>query len=94
MLFADIKGSMELFADRDPEAAQKLVDPVLQRMIEAVHRYEGAVNDVMGDGIIRSSARRSRTRITRCAPVMRGFGCKRPSGDMQRKLSGLMELRR
>jgi predicted ATPase/class 3 adenylate cyclase len=52
VLFADIKGSMELFADRDPEAAQKLVDPVLQRMIEAVQRYEGTVNDVMGDGIM------------------------------------------
>ena len=52
MLFADIKGSMELFADRDPEAAQKLLDPVLERMIEAVHHYEGTVNRVMGDGIM------------------------------------------
>ena len=52
MLFADIKGSMELFADRDPEDAQKLLDPVLERMIEAVHRYEGTVNRVMGDGIM------------------------------------------
>ena len=52
VLFADIKGSMEFFADRDPEAAQKLFDPVLERMIEAVHRYEGTVNRVMGDGIM------------------------------------------
>src|SRR5215467_14304729 len=52
VLFADIKGSMEIFADRDPEAAQKLFDPVLERMIEAVHRYEGTVNRVMGDGIM------------------------------------------
>ena len=52
VLFADIKGSMEVFADRDPEAAQKLFDPVLERMIEAVHRYEGIVNRVMGDGIM------------------------------------------
>jgi class 3 adenylate cyclase len=52
VLFADIKGSMELFADRDPETAQKLFDPVLERMIEAVHRYEGTVNRVMGDGIM------------------------------------------
>ena len=52
MLFADIKGSMELLADRDPEDAQKLLDPVLERMIEAVHRYEGTVNRVMGDGIM------------------------------------------
>ena len=52
VLFADIKGSMEIFSDRDPEAAQKLFDPVLDRMIEAVHRYEGTVNRVMGDGIL------------------------------------------
>jgi class 3 adenylate cyclase/tetratricopeptide (TPR) repeat protein len=52
VLFADIKGSMELFADRDPEAAQQIFDPVLERMIEAVHHYEGTVNRVMGDGIM------------------------------------------
>src|SRR5215468_5757231 len=52
VLFADIKGSMELLADRDPEDAQKLLDPVLERTIEAVHRYEGTVNRVMGDGIM------------------------------------------
>jgi class 3 adenylate cyclase/tetratricopeptide (TPR) repeat protein len=53
VLFADIKGSMELLVDRDPEAAQNLLfDPVLDRMIEAVHRYEGTVHRVMGDGIM------------------------------------------
>ena len=52
MLFADLKGSMELLADRDPEDARKLLDPVLERMMEAVHRYEGTVNQVMGDGIM------------------------------------------
>jgi class 3 adenylate cyclase/tetratricopeptide (TPR) repeat protein len=52
VLFADIKGSMELLADRDPEEARKLLDPVLERMMEAVHRYEGTVNQVMGDGIM------------------------------------------
>ena len=41
VLFADLKGSMELLADRDPEEARKILDPVLERMIEAVHRYEG-----------------------------------------------------
>jgi class 3 adenylate cyclase len=43
---------MELLADRDPEEARKLVDPVLERMMEAVHRYEGTVNQVLGDGIM------------------------------------------
>ena len=52
VLFADLKGSLELLADRDPEEARKLLDPVLERMMEAVHRYEGTVNQVMGDGIM------------------------------------------
>src|SRR5262249_43967411 len=52
VLFADLKGSMELLADRDPEDARQLLDPVLERMMEAVHRYEGTVNQVMGDGIM------------------------------------------
>jgi predicted ATPase/class 3 adenylate cyclase len=52
VLFADTKGSMELLADRDPEEARKLLDPVLENMMEAVHRYEGTVNQVMGDGIM------------------------------------------
>jgi class 3 adenylate cyclase/tetratricopeptide (TPR) repeat protein len=52
VLFADVKGSMELLAHRDPEEARKLLDPVLERMMEAVHHYEGTVNQVMGDGIM------------------------------------------
>jgi class 3 adenylate cyclase/tetratricopeptide (TPR) repeat protein len=52
VLFADLRGSMELLAERDPEDARQLLDPVLERMMEAVHRYEGTVNQVMGDGIM------------------------------------------
>jgi class 3 adenylate cyclase/tetratricopeptide (TPR) repeat protein len=52
VLFADLKGSLELLADRDPEEARALLDPVLQLMMDAVHRYEGTVNQVMGDGIM------------------------------------------
>jgi class 3 adenylate cyclase/tetratricopeptide (TPR) repeat protein len=52
VLFADLKGSMELLADRDPEEARTILDPVLEHMMEAVHRYEGTVNQVMGDGIM------------------------------------------
>src|SRR5262252_7036290 len=52
VLFADLKGSMELLADRDPEEARGMLDPVLEQMMEAVHRYEGTVNQVMGDGIM------------------------------------------
>ena len=52
VLFADMKGSMELLADRDPEEARKLLDPVIEHMMEAVHRYEGTVCNLMGDGIM------------------------------------------
>jgi class 3 adenylate cyclase len=52
VLFADLKGSMELLTDRDPEEARALLDPVLGHMMDAVHRYEGTVNQVMGDGIM------------------------------------------
>ena len=43
---------MELLADRDPEEAREILDPVLERMMEAVHHYEGTVNQVMGNGIM------------------------------------------
>jgi predicted ATPase/class 3 adenylate cyclase len=52
VLFADMKGSMELLADRDPEEARKLLDAVIEHMMEAVHRYEGTVNHILGDGIM------------------------------------------
>ena len=52
VLFADLKGSMELLAERDPEEARQLLDPVLERMMAAVHRYGGTVNQVMGNGIM------------------------------------------
>src|ERR671924_1529263 len=52
VLFADLKGSTELIRDLDPEAAQRLLDPALRRMMDAVHRYEGTVNQVLGDGIM------------------------------------------
>ena len=52
VLFADLKGSMELLAERDPEEARQILDPVLERLMAAVHRYEGTVNQVMGDGIM------------------------------------------
>jgi len=52
VLFADLKGSTEMLAERDPEEARELIDPVLERMIESVHQYEGIVNQIMGDGIM------------------------------------------
>src|SRR5262245_38439059 len=52
VLFADLKGSTELIHDLDPEAAQSLLDPAMQGMMDAVHRFEGTVNQVLGDGIM------------------------------------------
>ncbi|MBV8362599.1 MAG: AAA family ATPase, partial [Deltaproteobacteria bacterium] len=50
-LFADIKGSMELMQDLDPEEARGIVDPALQLMVEAVRHYDGHVVQSTGDGI-------------------------------------------
>src|SRR5262245_32845103 len=52
ILFADLKGNTELIRDLDPEVAQTLLDTALQRMMDAVHRFEGTVNDVAGDGLM------------------------------------------
>src|SRR5215471_8176845 len=52
VLFADIKDSTEIIQDLDPEAAQQLLDPALHAMMDAVHRFEGTVNQVLGDGIM------------------------------------------
>ena len=52
VLFADIKGSTELIEGLDPEEAHRLLDPALHLMMDAVHRFEGTVNQVLGDGIM------------------------------------------
>src|SRR5215468_9192014 len=52
VLFTDLKGNTELIRDLDPEAGQVLLDTALQRMMDAVHRFEGTVNDVAGDGLM------------------------------------------
>ncbi|MCI0546466.1 MAG: AAA family ATPase [Candidatus Rokubacteria bacterium] len=52
VLFADLKGSMEVVADRDPEEARALLDAVLERLIQAVRDFGGTVNQVLGDGIM------------------------------------------
>jgi class 3 adenylate cyclase/tetratricopeptide (TPR) repeat protein len=52
VLFADVVGSTELIRDRDPEDAQRLLDAAVQRMMRAVHRYEGTVSRLQGDGLI------------------------------------------
>jgi hypothetical protein len=77
VLFADLKGSMELLADRDPEDARALLDAVLDRMMEAVHRYEGTVNQV----------------IMHSEPAMPPSRFRTPSTPMQKRPFELMALR-
>jgi class 3 adenylate cyclase len=50
-LFTDLKGSTTLIEDLDPEEARAIIDPALQIMMDAVHRYEGYVAQSLGDGI-------------------------------------------
>ena len=52
VMFADLKGSLELLSVRDPEEAVALLDPVIEHMTAAVHRYDGTVNQIMGDGVM------------------------------------------
>src|SRR5438034_549760 len=51
-LFADLKGSTALIEGLDPEEARAIIDPALQLMMDAVHRYEGYVAQALGDGIV------------------------------------------
>jgi len=50
--FADVRGSLEMMVDRDPEEARRLLDPIVSAMMDAVHQHEGTVNQVLGDGIM------------------------------------------
>lgn len=52
VLFADIRGSTSVIESLDPEEVRKRFDPILHIMMDAVHRYEGTVNQVLGDGIM------------------------------------------
>lgn len=52
VLFADIAGSTEFVAKLDPDDARLLLDPILDRMVAAVHFYQGTVHRLMGDGIM------------------------------------------
>ena len=50
-VFADLKGSTALIEGLDPEEARAIIDPALQLMMDAVHRYDGYVAQSLGDGI-------------------------------------------
>jgi hypothetical protein len=76
-LFADIKGSMELMENLDPEDARVMVDPALKLMMDAAHHYGGYVAQSTATGSLPSSGHRPRMRTTLSAPYMPPFGCRR-----------------
>jgi hypothetical protein len=86
-LFADIKGSMALMEDLDPEEARRIIDPALQLMMDAVHRYEGYVAQSTGDGIFAffgapPCARRPSPAGPLCCPAHAGgyrYVCRHPA---------------
>jgi hypothetical protein len=71
VLFADIKDSTELIRDLDPEEAQKLLDPAIHIMMDAVHRFEGTVIRCLEMALCPSLERRSPMKTMRHVPVMR-----------------------
>jgi class 3 adenylate cyclase len=79
-LFADIKGSVELIEGLDPEEARAVVDPALQLMMDAVHRYEGYVAQSRGDGIFALFRGADRAGRPRAARVARKLGLPRADG--------------
>ena len=52
VLFVDIQGSTELAGALDPEEFHAVMDGAFQLMLDAVHRWEGTVNQFTGDGIM------------------------------------------
>src|SRR6266851_9510697 len=52
VLFADVKGSMEMAERVDPEEWHKILDRFFAILADGVHRFEGTVNQYTGDGIM------------------------------------------
>lgn len=52
VMFADLKGSLEMMAGMDAETTRQVLDPTLKTMMKAVHRYEGTVSKLLGDGVM------------------------------------------
>jgi len=52
VLFADVKGSMELAEQLDPEEWHATLDKFFAILTDGVHRFEGTVNQYTGDGIM------------------------------------------
>jgi class 3 adenylate cyclase len=93
VLFADIKDSTELIKDLDPEAAQQLLDPALHHMMDAVHHFEGTVNQVLGDGIMALFGGPLPMKTTPSGRVMPRSPCRRPFAGTVRRSAAPMASR-
>src|SRR5262245_27179532 len=71
VLFADVKGSMDLAEQLDPEEWHKILDRFFQILNGGVHRFEGTVNQYTATASWRCSERRSRTSTMPSAPATR-----------------------
>jgi len=96
-LFADIKGSMEMLETLDPEEARSIVDPALQIMMDAVHRYEGYVAQSLGDGIFAlfgaPIAQEDHPRRTLYAALRMQKECKRYAEQLRREKGINLQVR-
>ena len=52
VLFADIKGSMDLAEEVDAESWHRIMDRYFAILSDGVHRFEGTINQYTGDGIM------------------------------------------
>ena len=83
VLFADVKGSMELAEQVDPEEWHRILDRFFQILTEGVHRYEGTINQYTGDGIMALFGAPDRPRGPRAAGLLRGASPERRAASLR-----------
>src|SRR5712664_2352547 len=52
VLFADVKGFTAMSERLDPEEVHSIMDRAFEVILGAVHRYEGTINQFLGDGVM------------------------------------------
>ena len=74
VMFADVTGSTALFENLDPEEMHEVMDGCFQIFMDEIHKYEGTINQFLGDGVM-ASVRRSHIPRGSCATsLLCGFG--------------------
>jgi class 3 adenylate cyclase/tetratricopeptide (TPR) repeat protein len=52
VLFADVANYTSMVAKMDPEDAHRMMDGCFKILMDAIHRYEGTINQFTGDGVM------------------------------------------